>query len=106
MGKFYLTSIMVLALSLGLKATDNFAFNSNSFIMEESVDKIEAIMSGNRLVVKNLKEDSVLEVYSIVGVKVYSREIKAGTNEYPLNLPRGYYIIRIGDTVKKIAIRQ
>lgn len=105
MGKFYLTSLLAFGLSFGFGLTKAKAFNQSSFAMEESVEQTEITFAGNRLIVKNLEKDGVLEIYSIVGVKVFSREVKAGTNEYVLNLPKGYYIIRIGEIAKKIAIR-
>lgn len=98
-------SLLVLTLGFGLGLQNASAFNPNGFVMEEPVDQTEISMAGNRLIVKNLPKDGILEIYSIVGVKVYSREIKAGTNEYPINLPKGYYIIRIGSLAKKIALR-
>lgn len=85
-----------------LKASD---FTSLYHQTEESTDQTEIVMAGNRLIVRNLPEDGVLEIFSIVGVKVYTKEIKRGTNEYALNLPKGYYIIRIGKIAKKIALR-
>ena len=98
-----LPSLVAAVLSFGwVKASD---LRSHSFVMEDPTEQTEILMAGNRLIVKNLPEDGVLEIYSIVGVKVYSREIKAGTNEYPVNLPKGYYIIRIGKLAKKIALR-
>jgi hypothetical protein len=40
-----------------------------------------------------------------MGVKVYNRRVKAGTNQYILSLPKGYYIIKIGKLTRKIAIK-
>ena len=48
---------------------------------------------------------SKLEIYSVVGIKVKEIEIKQSTAEYTLNIAKGYYIIRIGETVRKVAIR-
>lgn len=73
--------------------------------MTENKQETKISFSDNRLIVENLQEDSVLEVFSIVGMKVFSINITAGTNEYPINLPKGYYIIRIGNIAKKIALR-
>lgn len=105
MSRFGTISLLVLTMLFGCGLQKASAFNRDGFVMEEPVQQTEISMAGNRLIVKNLPEDGVLEIYSIVGVKVYTREIKAGTNEYPINLPKGYYIIRIGGLVKKIALR-
>lgn len=101
--RIILLLLILSVVGFGLAKASSFSFDS--FVMEEPAEQTEIVMAGNRLIVKNLPEDGVLEIYSIVGVKVYSREIKAGTNEYPVNLPKGYYIIRIGKIAKKIALR-
>ena len=55
--------------------------------------------------VKNAPVGSLLEVYSVVGIKVKEIKIKEPDAEYPVHIPKGYYIIRIGDTVRKVVIR-
>ncbi len=68
-------------------------------------DSISVSISDNRLIIENLPKDNILEIFNIMGVKVYTRRLKAGTNEYQISLPRGYYIIKIGKFTKKIAIK-
>ena len=104
MARLYII-ISTLLIVTSLQARDTFTFNTTPFAMEEEVKQTEILYAGNRLIVKNLEQDSVLEIYSIVGVKVYSIEIRAGSNEYPIQLPKGYYIVRIGKHSKKIAVR-
>ena len=48
---------------------------------------------------------SVLEIYSVVGIKVKEIKLTSSDGEYPVNIPKGYYIIRIGETVRKVVIR-
>lgn len=72
---------------------------------EEPQDKTKIKMIHNLLVIENLPEDGVLEIYNIMGAKVYNRRVKAGTNQYPLSLQKGYYIIKIGKLTRKIAIK-
>ena len=71
----------------------------------EEQDKVKIKVSENRLIIENLPKDEILDIYNIMGVKVYSRHVKAGTNEYTLSLSKGYYILKIGKITKKIAIR-
>ena len=59
----------------------------------------------NTRMVTNAPIGSKLEIYSVVGIKVKEIEIKQSTAEYTLNIAKGYYIIRIADTVRKVAIR-
>lgn len=55
--------------------------------------------------VKNAPASSLLEIYSVVGIKVKEIKVKEPDGEYPVHIPKGYYIIRIGDTVRKVVIR-
>ena len=55
--------------------------------------------------VKNAPVGSVLEIYSVVGIKVKEIKLTSSDGEYPVNIPKGYYIIRIGETVRKVVIR-
>ena len=68
-------------------------------------EAIEITSSENRIQVYNAPVGSKLEIYSVVGIKVKEIEIKQPTAEYTLNIAKGYYIIRIGETVRKVAIR-
>ncbi|WP_352421811.1 T9SS type A sorting domain-containing protein [Proteiniphilum sp.] len=72
---------------------------------EEPQDKTKVKLTGSQLVIEDLPEDGVLEIYNIMGAKVFNRRVKAGTNQYILSLPKGYYIIKIGKFTRKIAIR-
>lgn len=106
MRKFYLTTLLILCFLFGFGLAGISAQDRNNrVVMEESVPETKITLAENRLVIENLPKDAVLEVFSIVGVKVYTQKIKAGTNEYQLNLPKGYYIIRIGDLAKKILLK-
>lgn len=72
---------------------------------QEDPDPIEITAYENRIKVTNAPVGSYLEIYSVVGIKVKEIEIKQSTAEYPVDIAKGYYIIRIGDTVRKVAIR-
>ena len=105
MQKFYLTISLVFLSVLAVSSMHFPMQNSHKMEMQDIVPETKITYADGRLIVENLPQDAVLEVYSIVGVKVYSQRIKSGTNEYYLNLPKDYYIIRVGEMVKKIAVR-
>jgi len=71
----------------------------------ETSVSLEVIAIDNRIKVANAPADSRLEIYSIVGIKVAEIEMKQPSGEYILNLAKGYYIVKINETVRKIAIR-
>lgn len=66
---------------------------------------IELTVTANRVNIENAQPGQKLEVFSIVGLKMEEIIIKSSPAEYTLNVPRGYYILRIGDTVRKIVIK-
>ncbi len=66
---------------------------------------VEVIAVDNRIKVTNAPIGSKLEIYSVVGIKVVEIEMKQPDGEYVVNIARGYYIIRIDETVRKVAIR-
>ena len=71
---------------------------------QEDPSPIEITAYENRIKVENAPVGSILEIYSVVG-KVKEIEVKQSTAEYVVDIAKGYYIIRIGDTVRKVAIR-
>jgi hypothetical protein len=74
-------------------------------LKEEATPEVEITVVDNRLKVQNAVVGSKLEIYSVVGVKVMEVEIKYPSGEYLLNIAKGYYIVRLGETVRKIVVR-
>ena len=68
---------------------------------------IEMHVIGNKVYTENVPVGKKIEVLSVVGLKVTEIEIKNSTGEYPLNVPKGYYILKISDTdiIRKVAVR-
>ena len=66
---------------------------------------VEMIVVDNKIFVENAPVGKKIEIFSVVGVKVVEIEIKTSSSEYPLNVPKGYYIFKINDIVRKGAIR-
>lgn len=62
-------------------------------------------VSGTTIRVENAIPGSTMEVYDILGVKITSVRIDAADKTLTLNLPKGYYIFKIGDTVRKVVIK-
>jgi len=61
----------------------------------------------NKVYTENVPVGKKIEVLSIVGIKVEEIEIKTPTGEYFLNVPKGFYILRLNDNtlIRKVAIR-
>ena len=60
--------------------------------------------SGNELSVKNVTPGSSIDIYTVFGVKVLSIPSESANKETDLNLPKGYYLVRVGNVVKKLVI--
>ncbi len=65
----------------------------------------EISIIANKIYIQNLPAGGKLQVFSVLGVTVATIEVKAGSGEYSINLPKGYYIVKIGDVVRKVAIK-
>ena len=70
-----------------------------------AADTLRIAVADSRLIVENLPYDTLIEIYSIVGTKAATIKAKAGSGEYLLNLPKGYYIVKVGRVVRKIAVK-
>ncbi|MDR2138157.1 MAG: T9SS type A sorting domain-containing protein [Tannerella sp.] len=71
----------------------------------EDTLKVKVSVIDNRISVTDAPAGSRLEIYNIVGIRVRKIEIRHPSEEYVIILPKGYYIVRIEDTVRKIVIR-
>jgi len=62
---------------------------------------------GNKVYTENIPIGKKIEVFSIVGKIVEEIEITTSAGEYFLNIPKGFYILRLNDNtlVRKAAIR-
>lgn len=72
---------------------------------QKEADPIEITSYENRIVVKNAPIGSKLEIYSVVGIRVKEINMKEPSGEYTVDIAKGYYIVRLGETVRKVAIR-
>lgn len=88
------TSIGAQAASIAAPATEISAENQN---------EIKITVKGNTLRV-TAAAGQTLEIFSVTGSKV--RTIKIGANDETVNtgLPRGCYIVKVGDVVRKVSL--
>ena len=66
---------------------------------------IEVWTEANTLFIRNGEPNSAIVIYSVVGTKVKEIELKSSASEIPLNLAKGYYIVKIGEVARKIAVK-
>jgi len=68
-------------------------------------DGVEVWVEANTLFIRNGEPNSTIVIYSVVGTKVREIELKSSTGEIPLNLSKGYYIVKIDEIARKIAVK-
>ena len=91
-----------------------FVFATISFVFSQDGQKATAestdspsisISDTNRLTIQNAKQGDILQLFSIVGVKVFETKMDSPSKELTLNVPKGYYIVKVSNTVRKIAVK-
>ncbi|GHT30299.1 hypothetical protein AGMMS49574_09620 [Bacteroidia bacterium] len=91
--------------SLSANAQQTSTAPHSTVIKQAETPAVTVIAVDNHIKVENAPEGSRLEIFSVVGIKVAEIELKQSNGEYVVNIAKGYYIVRVGDTVRKIAIR-
>jgi hypothetical protein len=101
----------LLIMALGIFGSVSAQTQQSSGIAHSTITKqvetpaVSVYAIDNHIKVENAPEGSRLEIYSVVGIKVAEIEMKQASGEYVVNIAKGYYIVRVGETVRKIAIR-
>lgn len=72
-------------------------------VIEICDDAISVTVKGSVLHV-NGASGKMLYVYNVAGVMVKSVRIEGESKQINLNLPKGCYIVKVGDTVRKVSI--
>ena len=74
-------------------------------VESERTPTVEMSVVGNKIYVENATVGKKIEIFSVVGLKISEIEIKTSSGEYILNVTKGYYILKLSDTVRKVVIR-
>lgn len=73
-------------------------------VVEQSLQEISITISQSNLHVTGANGQT-LYIYKVTGVCVQSFKVEGNDKRYELNLPKGCYIVKVGDVVRKISIR-
>lgn len=104
-GIFYCLLITFFAIQGSVTAQQQYPKQKDAAIIQAKTDSILITVSDNRITIANAPIGSKLEIFSVVGIKVREIDMKQSSGEYMVNIAKGYYIIRIEETVRKVAIR-
>ena len=66
---------------------------------------LSVILSGKNLQLQNATVGEKMEVLSIVGVRLVDKKVESSNQSFTLELPKGYYIVKVGTAVRKISVK-
>jgi len=73
-------------------------------ISENDMNSIEISFDGTDLYVNNAN-GMVLSIYNVAGVRVMQTKIEGPAKRVSLNLPKGCYIVKVGNVARKISVK-
>ena len=79
--------------------------DNRAAVVQNEQPTIILTVTSDTIQIQNATPGSVMEIYNILGVKVNSFLIDSTEKTISISLPKGYYIIKIGDIVRKIVIK-
>lgn len=98
-------ALLIIALFATLYTIPTWAFMMPSGdVTEEEIQQPTIIVNGTNIRVTNANGQT-LEVYDVAGVRVATLCIDSDDKAFHLNLTKGCYILKVGKTVRKVAIR-
>jgi len=74
-------------------------------IAESNKQTVEITINGDKYQIPDVNPNTRVDIFSILGVKVKSFEVKSGRSDSTITLPKGYYILKIDNTSRKIAVK-
>lgn len=105
MKRILLSVVIILFFSFSLFAQENKEKIVVPVPVSDTVPVIDISVVGNKIIIQNAVVGKRLEIYSVIGKKIGDIEIKHTSAEYPLTVPRGYYILKVEEIVRKVAIK-
>ncbi len=108
--KKFLIFLLLIGTSLSMNAEEkemsgDFFVSDFQQTQERGLDLTVIINNSIEIVLENVSASGYLEVYSILGVKVTSVNLKTIMGHCPLDLPKGIYILKVGKIAQKIIVR-
>lgn len=73
-------------------------------IIEKEFSTVSISIRDNTLYVANANGQQLF-IYNVAGVRVVSVKVEGMEYRYDLNLPKGCYIVKVGNTVRKISLK-
>jgi hypothetical protein len=71
----------------------------------QSEQTVQVAVKNKTLQIQNIKNGDKIQILNILGVKVLEQKSDSTSVSIELSLPQGYYIVKIGATVRKISLK-
>lgn len=94
----------ILALLLVSPVSASAALNYEAGVLEYR-DLEPSVIYAQGILYVNGGEGKTLEVISLTGRKVMEEQIDSPAQKFELNIPKGCYIVKVGNVVRKISVR-
>lgn len=101
----YLTRLICILLLSGASLSASSRDLKGSSVSDSDKQTVELVINGDKYPIQNVNPNALVDVYSIIGTKVASFRMKAGACDSSITLPKGYYILKIEDSTRKIAVK-
>lgn len=97
--------VTILLLSPSLAWAQNEQKEQKATKEQSATGILLTLLTDNEIQIQNAEPGMQLEVYSIVGVRLISVTLDSSDKIIRTNLPKGYYIFKIGNIVRKVIIK-
>lgn len=74
-------------------------------IAAQTETSVVLLLKNKTLQLQNIKVGDKIQVLNILGVRVLEKKADSTTVDIQLNLSPGYYIVKVGSTVRKISLK-
>lgn len=74
-------------------------------IIENDLPSVVISVSSESVLHVSGAAGQTLSIYNVTGLCVMNVKVDSSEKSYPLNLPKGCYIVKVGKVVRKISIR-
>ena len=101
---FILSAVLALVLFVPVTASSSVLKEYAIGIMDFQDSEVTISVSQGSVYVYG-GEGMTIEVVSLTGNKVFEEQIDSPAQKFELNIPKGCYIVKVGNVVRKISVR-
>ncbi|MBP5741978.1 MAG: T9SS type A sorting domain-containing protein [Paludibacteraceae bacterium] len=103
--------LFLIILPLNVFAEGSFLDSFNEIYSEEAEMELEQIEEptitflNSKLTIENARINSIVEIYSLVGNRLFHAVMEETSQYFIVDLPKGYYFVKVGNTTRKISVK-